>query len=190
MLDITVHHAADLSRGEISAVVSLLWNFWPNEDKTIDQVVEAFPEVGKQYRDAYPQVRLPSLHYVVWDGNKAVAYALTFERPVITNGGELSVMALSGVCVWPSYQGRGLGAEIVRRAFGRIDAGEFAVSLFQTTIPAFYEKLGATSVTNSFANSRHKEHGSTNPWRYDSVMIYPKSYPWPEGPIDLNGPGY
>jgi GNAT superfamily N-acetyltransferase len=99
-------------------------------------------------------------------------------------------MALSGVCVWPSYQGRGLGAEIVRRAFGRIDAGEFAVSLFQTTIPAFYEKLGATSVTNSFANSRHKEHGSTNPWRYDSVMIYPKSYPWPEGPIDLNGPGY
>jgi predicted N-acetyltransferase YhbS len=128
--------------------------------------------------------------YLVCDKDKAVAHALTFERPVTTNAREVSVMALSGVCVFPSYQGRGLGAEIVRRGFGRIHVGEFAVSLFQTTIPAFYEKLGATLVPNRFVNSRNKNHPDANPWHDDSVMIYPKSYAWPVGPIDLNGPGY
>ena len=140
MVNITVHHDTDLSREEIVAVVSLVYGFWPSKEKTIPELVEAFPEISKQYRAAYPQIRLPSLRYVVWDKDKAVAHGLTFERPVITNAGEISVMALSGVCVLPSYQGKGFGAEIVRRAFERIHGGEFGVSLFQTTIPAFYEK--------------------------------------------------
>lgn len=190
MLNITAHHDTDLSRGEIVAVVSLVYGFWPSKDKTIAELVEAFPEIGKQYRASYPQIRLPSLRYVVWDKHKAVAHTLTFERPVITSNGEISVMALSGVCVLPSYQGKGLGAEIVRRTFGRIHGGEFDVSLFQTTIPAFYAKLGATLVTNKFVNSRNKNHPDANPWHDEWVMIYPKSYSWPQGPIDLNGPGY
>jgi GNAT superfamily N-acetyltransferase len=152
--------------------------------------VEAFPEIGKQYWASYPQIRLPSLRYVVWDKDKAVAHALTFERPVITGAGEISVMALSGVCVFPSYQGKGLGAEIVCRTFGRIHGGEFGVSLFQTTIPEFYEKLGATLVTNRFVNSRNKNHPDANPWHDEWVMMYPRNCPWPQGPIDLNGPGY
>jgi predicted N-acetyltransferase YhbS len=190
MLNITGHHDSDLSREETVAVVSLVYSFWPSRDKTINEVVEAFPESVKRYTVSYPQIRLPSLRYLVWDKDQAVAHALTFERPVTTDAGEFSVMALSGVCVLPSYQGRGLGAGIVRRAFGRIHPGEFAVSLFQTTIPAFYEKLGATLVTNRFVNSRNKNHPDANPWHDDSVMIYPKSYSWPEEPIDLNGPGY
>jgi hypothetical protein len=125
MLNITAHHETDLSREEIVAVVSLVYGFWPRKDKTIAELVEAFPEIGKQYRASYPQIRLPSLRYVVWDKDKAVAHALTFERPVITSNGEISVMALSGVCVLPIYQGEGLGAEIVRRTFGRIHGGEF-----------------------------------------------------------------
>jgi len=48
-----------------------------------------FPEIGKQYGASYPQIRLPSLRYVVWDEDKAVAHALTFERPVITGAGEI-----------------------------------------------------------------------------------------------------
>jgi predicted N-acetyltransferase YhbS len=119
-----------------------------------------------------------------------VAHGLTFERPVITGAGEISVMALSGVCVLPNYQGKRLGAEIVRRAFGRLHGGEFEVSLFQTTIPAFYEKLGAISVTNRFVNSRNKTHPDTNPWHDPWVMIYPRSHSWPQGQIDLNGPDY
>jgi predicted N-acetyltransferase YhbS len=190
MLNITAHHDADLSRQEIVAVVSLVYGFWPSKDKTIPELVEAFPEISKQYRASYSQIRLPSLRYVVWDKDKAVAHALTFERPVMTSKGEISVMALSGVCVSQSYQGRGLGAEIVRRTFGRIHGGEFDVSLFQTTIPAFYERLGATLVTNRFVNSRNKNRPDANPWHDESVMIYPSSYSWPDGPIDLNGPGY
>jgi predicted N-acetyltransferase YhbS len=190
MLSITEHHDSDLSREEIVAVVSLVYRFWPSKDKTIDEVVDDFPEAGKRHTASYPQVRLPSLRYLVWDKDNAVAHARTFERPLTTSAGEISVMALSGVCVLPSYQGRGLGAEIVRRAFGRIHAGEFAVSLFQTTIPAFYEKLGATLVTNRFVNSRNKIHPDANPWHDEWIMIYPKSYAWPEGTIDLNGPGY
>jgi predicted N-acetyltransferase YhbS len=190
MLNITAHDDTDLAREEIVAVVSLVYGFWPSKDKTIAELVEAFPEIGKQYRASYPQIRLPSLRYVVWDKDKAVAHALTFERPVITSNGEISVMALSGVCVLPSYQGKGLGAEIVRRTFGRIHGGEFEVSLFQTTIPAFYTRMGATSVTNKFVNSRNKKHPDANPWHDEWVMIYPKSYSWPQGPIDLNGPGY
>ena len=100
MLDITAHHDTDLSREEIVAVVSLVSSFWPS--RTIPELVEAFPEVSKQYKLSYPQVRLPSLRYVVWDKDKALAHALTFERPVITGAGEISVMALSGVCVLPS----------------------------------------------------------------------------------------
>ena len=75
---------------------------------------------------------MPSWRYLAWDEENLVAHALTFERPIITSAGEVSVMALSGVCVLPSYQGKRLGAEIVRRSFGRIHEGEFAVSLFQT----------------------------------------------------------
>ena len=67
MLNITVHHDTDLSRDEIVAVVSLVYGFWPSKDKTIAELVEAFPEIVKQYRASYPQIRLPSLRYVVWD---------------------------------------------------------------------------------------------------------------------------
>ena len=100
------------------------------------------------------------------------------------------MIALSGVCVLPSYQGKGLGAEIVRRTFGRIHGGEFGVSLFQTTIPAFYKKLDATLVTNRFVNSRNKKDPDANPWNDEWVMMYPRTYSWPQGTIDLNGPGY
>jgi hypothetical protein len=112
MLNITVHHDTDLSREEIVAVLSLICSFWPSKEKSVPELVETFPEIGRQYRASYPQIRIPSLRYVVWNENKAVAHGLTFERPVITNAGEISVMALSGVCVLPSYQGKGLGAEI------------------------------------------------------------------------------
>ena len=190
MLNITAHHDTDLSREEIVAVVSLVYSFWPSKDKTIAELVEAFPSISKQYRASYPQIRHPSLRYVVWDKDKAVGHALTFERPVITSAGEIPVMALSGVCVLPAYRGRGLGAEIVRRTFARIHGGEFDVSLFQTTIPAFYEKLGATLVTNRFVNSRNENHPDANPWHDERVMMYPRGYSWPQGPIDLNGPGY
>jgi hypothetical protein len=54
MLNIAVHHDTDLSREEIVSVVSLVYGFWPSKDKTIPELVKAFPEIGKQYRASYP----------------------------------------------------------------------------------------------------------------------------------------
>ena len=79
---------------------------------------------------------------------------------------------------------------IVQEAFKRVDQGEFPVSLFQTTLPQFYEKLGAVEVKNRFVNSKNNDAPNANPWTDDHVMIYGNNSLWPEGQIDLNGKDY
>ena len=78
----------------------------------------------------------------------------------------------------------------IEEAMQRVDQGEFPVSLFQTPKPGFYEKLGARKVNNRFVNSKNEQDPEADPWPAEHVMIYPTPYPWPEGVIDLNGPGY
>ncbi len=190
MLTVTQIQNEALVEKEIVAVLSLLSSIWPSKDKTLPQLVEAFPEVQRHYRVSYPGSTRTSQRHVVWDGGKLIAHALTFERPVISKDREIPVMALSRVCVTPVHRGKGVGAEIVRSAFQRVDSGEFSVSLFQTTIPAFYERLGAATVVNQFVNPRNDVAPDTNPWSDEWIMIYPGDYPWPTGLIDLNGPGY
>jgi GNAT superfamily N-acetyltransferase len=108
----------------------------------------------------------------------------------MTEAGELPVMALSGVCVAEPFRGLGIGAALVRSAFERVDQGEFPVSLFQTTVPDFYRKLGAVAVDNVFRNSRNEADPEASPWGDEEIMIYPRHFDWPKGIIDLNGPGY
>jgi hypothetical protein len=60
------------------------------------------------------------------------------------------------------------------------------LSLFQTGVPEFYEAMGARLVTNRFVNGESQE----NPFWDTCEMIYPATAGWPDGPIDLNGPGY
>ena len=51
------------------------------------------------------------------------------------------------------------------------------------------ERLGARVVTNRFVNSLAADPGARPFW--DPVtMVYPRSFDWPEGTIDLQGPGY
>jgi predicted acetyltransferase len=99
-------------------------------------------------------------------------------------------MAVSGVSVPVTHRGKGIGVALARSAFQRVNNSEFPVSLFQTTIPAFYRKLGATVVENRFFNSRHQSNPDANPWNDGWVMVYPSGYAWPKGSVDLNGPGY
>jgi hypothetical protein len=61
MLNITVHHDTGLSKEEIVAVVSLIYGFWPSKEKSVPELVETFPEIGRHYRASYPQIRFPSL---------------------------------------------------------------------------------------------------------------------------------
>jgi hypothetical protein len=64
------------------------------------------------------------------------------------------------------------------------------VSLFQTSARGFYEKLGARVVENDFCNRLDEEDPEGNPWNEPYAMIYPGTYDWPDGIIDINGARY
>jgi predicted N-acetyltransferase YhbS len=127
---------------------------------------------------------------MAWREGRLAGHAFTFERPVQIGGVETPVMALAQVCVEPASRGNGLGARLVRQAFQRLQSERFPLSIFQTTVPAFYEKLGARVVDSRFVDSRNLADPGARPWKDGAIMIYPLDYNWPDGPIDLNGPGY
>ncbi len=179
-----------LSVDEVVAVVSLLNSVWPSKEKSLAELVEGFPEAQRSRRVSYLGSTRASLRHLVWDGPELIAHALTFERAIIAEEAPMLVMALSGVCVAPEHRGKGLGGEIVRSTFERVDADEFSVSLFQTGVRPFYEALGARVVANQFVNSRNAEAPRARPWNDQWTMIYPRDHEWPLGLIDLNGPGY
>lgn len=135
------------------------------------------------------------------EGDRALAHALLFPRDIQTPAGPLRIAELAAVCSHPDHRGRGrgLGRDVVRAAFKRIDDGAYPVSLFQTGVPDFYARLGARTVENKFINSRWQPpregespgHGTREaPWWNPHVMIYPATYNWPEGEVDLLGPGF
>jgi hypothetical protein len=79
----------------------------------------------------------------------------------------------------------------VRAIFDLVDHGPFEHSLFQTShqVRPFYEKLGAGLVTNPIVDSLAADP-SVNPFWDEVVMRYPAVKHWPEGEIDLRGPGF
>ena len=191
MLTIHAHRDTELSREQVRAVVSLLKSIWPGEDKTLDEMIDAFfKATQRRQKEHRSDQGAGPLRFVIWQDNQAIAHANTFERTIVTAMGSMSVMALSGVCVALAHRGKGLGAAISRKAFERVDQGDFPVSLFQTPAPGFYEKMGARNVNNPFVNSRNTQDPDASPWHDVQVMIYPKQYRWPDGVVDLNGSGY
>ena len=185
------HREADLSRDQRRAIAALLDSVWPREHETLDELIDVF--FGAAHRNQ-PEGRSATQvglrRFVVWEGNRAVAHAKTFQRTIFTDLGPIDVMALAGVCVAPTHRGSGLGVAISRKALAQVDWGDFSVSLFQTLVPGFYEKQGARVVHNPFINSKNKQDPDASPWADAHVMIYPRHYPWPDGVIDLNGSGY
>ncbi|MEM7453332.1 MAG: GNAT family N-acetyltransferase [Planctomycetota bacterium] len=129
--------------------------------------------------------------FVIWDGERAVAHARTFIRMVTVAGRDIPVLALATVCSHPDMRGHGLGAAITKKAFEQIgQPGWPEVSLFQTPVAPFYEKLNSRIVTNKFIDSTNQKAPDADPWRDDTQMIYPTEFDWPEGTVDLNGPDY
>ena len=115
-----------------------------------------------------------------------LAHALIFRREILTPEGPLGVGALATVCVHPNCRGRGWGADVVRAAFDFLPELGVGVALFQTGVPSFYEKLGGRLVYNQFVNGDNLD----NPFWDAFEMIHPDAFAWPDGKIDLNGPGY
>ena len=83
-----------------------------------------------------------------------------------------------------------MGRNVAGWAFEKAGQPGLEVVLFQTGVPGFYEKLGARCVSNRFVNSTNSEDPEVNPWWDEHIMIYPSTCDWPEGTIDLLGPGY
>ncbi len=174
----------ELTAAQLRALCALYDLVWPAAGETLVDCREAAREGWER-----EERRLAAL----WHGAELCAVAMWFPRVVQTANGPLRVLALAGVCSDPEWRGRGFGARVVREAFGAIERGEYAVALFQTPVPEFYAKLGARPVGNPFCNSRFKDGDlgtAERPWWDPHVMIYPVSYPWPDGTIDLLGPGY
>jgi GNAT superfamily N-acetyltransferase len=126
----------------------------------------------------------------VWDGDRVIALSESFRRTILTTAGPLDILALSKVCVLPDYRRLGYGEAVARAQFARVDRGEFPLALFQTRVPDFYARLGATVVERRVRNSRHPTNPEESPFWAPCLVVYPATAHLPEGVIDLNGLGY
>ena len=170
-------HSKDLTRPSALEILRLQNSVWPS-DEDVDSQCDRFLE-----RSA---IRPRQELIIAQDGESLIAGAEIFSRTIICQNQAYDVGCLAGVCVLPQRQGEGLGKAIVQKVFSLIDTREFQVFLFQTEIPQFYLKLGAQVIKNRFIDGQSTQPFD-NPWWDDTVMIYPTSYNWPEGVIDLNG---
>jgi GNAT superfamily N-acetyltransferase len=174
-----------MSDWDLKAVYALLWQVWPGQGSFEEAFVRFKNRVLEKTENAACRPR-----FTIWKDGQVVAHASIFARDVHTEAGSIRLGALSAVCTHPGYRGQGFGARVVRAAFDLIDNGTFPVSLWMTTVPVFYEKLGARIVENTWINRRSTENPLADPWPDEQKMIYPAGYDWPAGQIDLNGPPY
>jgi predicted N-acetyltransferase YhbS len=144
-----------------------------------------------QYRDYDGPEEFYPRSMIIRDGERVVAHAAVPPRTIGTSEGDFKIAALALVATDPDYRGQRLGQAVVRAVFDLVDHGPYAYSLFQTShkVRPFYEKLGAGLVTNRIVNSLADEP-TANPFWDEVVMRYPAAKHWPEGEIDLRGPGF
>lgn len=115
------------------------------------------------------------LHVLLHQDWRVIGHAKIFRRS-ITIGDDHSVNAnaLSCVFVLPEYRGQGYGTKLVLGAF----AYSGNVFMWQTTVPGFYTRLGARILRSQFVDQ---------PWTDPYVMVYPSSFEFGEGKIDIQG---
>jgi len=181
MPEILVRTFREISDEELLLVAGLRSRVWPDEGKNTPEV--AYEKLQKQ-RDEPAGV----FYLALAADRTLLGCAATGLRTMRIAGSEVGVMKLGGVAVESVQRGGGIGRALVQAAFGRVDKGEFQLSLFQTGVPGFYEKLGCGRVENPVINSFNP--GVPPFWdRY--VMAYPASrLPEKRQVIDLLGPGY
>ncbi len=169
---------------DLVAMVALAAKVWPDE---IDDIQAQAERIAASTRTE-PDWR----NWIVRDGGQIIAKAHTFARTIADEQGEMTILALAGVCSDPHRRGEGLGRSLVENALDLVDNGDYPACLFQTSliVQPFYEKLGAIQIPNPVVNSKNTEYPEANPFWDDVVMWYPPSGRLPAGTIDLQGPGY
>jgi predicted N-acetyltransferase YhbS len=178
-----IARARELPLSTLATIYQLQTETWPPPADP--------PPYEQRFTEFVERMRgLGTIHALVWDGAELAAHARFHHGEVFTLSGPLAVGCLAAVCVAPAYRGRGLGRDVVRALFDFVDAGSPPVMLFQTGVPEFYERLGGRLVFNRFVNSRDAVDPEGNPWHEQHVMIYPASFDWPEGVVDIQTKGW
>ncbi|MEM9881440.1 MAG: GNAT family N-acetyltransferase [Planctomycetota bacterium] len=191
--------AGAMTEAEFRAACVLHASAFPRPGRTVDDVVASRGPVwmrhaengaeipGGPLRSTTPARRAAIVDAAgVWRANAA-----TITRRLATPAGPMTVLGLLDVATRPDDRGRGLGARVVRAAFGPVDRGEWPACLFQTgDARRFYEKLGARVVDNRFVDSTGDTPAGGAVFEDTHTMIYPADADWPTGEIDTLGPGY
>ncbi len=181
MLEVVSKYIDKVSKEEIEQVNALTDLTWPaTKPKKFTS--------DSRLIDFHNRNPSKTCHFIHSNEN-VVGYAESFPRDIGVNQQILTILGLGAVCVHPTFRGKGLGAQLVRAAFSRIDIGEYPVSLFQTGVPGFYELLNCRTIDNRIINS-HGNDPLKNPFWDPHVMIYPSQFVGFQSEIDLLGPGY
>ncbi len=180
--------ARSLSEADARGIAELLVRVWPKSPKTVEVRQRQMLEMGRDHQGS--DLQAPR-SFVVREEGRVIAHSAVIPRTIGTSQGEITIAGLTRVGTDPNERSRGLGALIVRPVFELVDQGAFSFSLFQTTaeVSPFYEKLRCAAIDNPIVNSlAEDEHHS--PFWDKVIMRYPDGPGWPEGEIDLRGPGY
>lgn len=174
--------SGSISPEDAGKVVRLLNKVWPEEGVDFSQSAQGLYDWTRDD---------PSLQLLLaWKEDRLVGHAQLFQRVIKSDEGQLALLGLASVCSHPDFRRQGIGKILVRRAFEEVELSHYPVCLFQTGVTEFYKKLGAVEVKNPFMNRQNRQDSGSNPWWEEHVMIYPDFPEWPEGEINLNGPGY
>ncbi|MEM6798422.1 MAG: GNAT family N-acetyltransferase [Planctomycetota bacterium] len=178
----------ELTDEQALAIGALMASTWPKPEK------DAAYRAASLIRKGIEKPRRPELasrSFFLCDGDRVVAHAAMQPRELATEAGPLWVLGLGAVCTDGERRGEGLGARIVEAALAMVDDGLAPFSLFQTShaVRPFYEKLGCCLVENRIINSE-ADDPEANPFWDEVAMRYPAGPGWPDGVIDLRGPGY
>jgi len=177
-----------VSEADALEIAKLLVSVWPKSKKTVAIRQRQLIELGQKF-DLHEE--LAPLSFLIRESGQLIAHSAVLPRAIGTSAGDLEIAGLTRVCTAPAQRGRGLGEIIVRPVFDLVDSKVYQFSLFQTTqdVKPFYEKLGACVIKNSIVNSLGTDLHESPFWD-KVIMRYPSGGPWPEGEIDLRGPGY
>jgi len=177
-----------LSELDARAIGELLVRVWPKASRPLDYRIDQLFQ-RKIHDSGIPSQAPRSL--VIRHESLIVAHAAVMPRTVRTSQGDLTLLALAHVCSDPTMRGQRLGQRIMRAVFTLVDEGAFPFCLFQTTeqVKPFYLRLGACLAENPIIDSTNLENPES-PFQDPVIMRYPDGAGWPEGVIDLRGPGY
>lgn len=224
---VDVYSPGEVAFGDVRAVAEIHMEAFDKPGRTLEKKLLDYAHIWCSAKDggdagaqheklkAFPDYRLHALREQIKHSETGeiietypVACALSFRHTVAGKASTpdyddcpFDVLALAGVACLKRCRGRQYGQAVVQSAFARVDSGEFDLSLFQTGVIGFYEKLNCLEVSNGFINSlgvpgSAGRDSAEKPWWEPHVAVYPSAAvdrgDWPADTVtvDLLGRGW